>query len=60
MVSMHYVGFVRALETFLQSITCNKKSKECYMLALPIIISDYPLYEYRGVLIDSSRHFIPM
>lgn len=32
----HYVGFVRALETFLQSITCNRHSKDCFMLALPI------------------------
>ncbi len=29
------------------------------MIALPIYIEDEPLYEFRGLLIDSSRHFLP-
>lgn len=33
-----YVGFVRALETLMQSITCNKRSKKCTMSYLPIKI----------------------
>lgn len=30
------------------------------MTALPIEIEDEPIFEYRGILVDSSRHFIPM
>lgn len=33
-----YVGFVRGLETFLQTFTCNKRSKNCSMAYLPIKI----------------------
>jgi hypothetical protein len=29
-------------------------------VTLPIIISDYPAYSWRGMLIDVSRHFIPV
>ena len=33
------MGFVRALETFMQSITCNKKATKCSMSYLPITIA---------------------
>ena len=57
----HYVGFVHALETFIQSIECGKFSvKKCAMKKLPIKIEDEPSFIYRSVMIDTSRHFIPM
>ena len=55
-----YVGFVRALETFMQSITCNKKATKCSMSYLPITIEDEPAFSYRSVMIDSARHYIPI
>ena len=55
-----YVGFVRGLETFMQAITCPRhKVKNCSFKNLPMSIKDQPFLEYRGIMIDSSRHFLP-
>ncbi len=56
-----YVGFVRALETFMQSVRCPRHTyKDCNITGLPLNIKDYPFLLYRGLMIDTSRHFLPV
>lgn len=52
---------VRGLETFLQSFECPRyKHKKCAQKMLPITIEDEPGFIYRGLMVDTSRHFLPM
>jgi hexosaminidase len=56
-----FVGMVRGLETFLQSFECPRyKFKNCIQRNLPIEIVDEPAFVYRGLMVDTSRHFLPM
>ena len=44
----------------MQSIKCPRhRTKKCTIKALPITIRDQPAFSYRGLMIDSSRHFLP-
>jgi len=51
-----WLGAVRGLETFTQLISYDF-STEQYTVQ-PAKIEDVPLYAYRGMLVDTSRHFI--
>jgi hexosaminidase len=46
------------LETFSQ-LFVNKNGKY-YIQGRPILIDDTPNYVWRGLMIDSSRHFLPV
>lgn len=50
-----YPGIVRALETFFQLF---EKGVDGTGIVIPRIIRDRPVYSYRGVMLDSSRHFL--
>lgn len=53
----YYVGFVRAFETFSQLFL--KQSDNTWLVTgLPISVSDAPQYLWRGLMIDTSRHFL--
>lgn len=55
------MAFVRGLETFTQTIQCRRFStKNCEFKRLPLVIKDQPALVYRGLMIDSSRHFLPL
>jgi hexosaminidase len=50
------VGIIRATETLVQLFTAN--GGQPY---LPIVaIEDHPRFRWRGLLIDASRHFLPV
>lgn len=53
-------GCLRALETFSQLFTWagNGVPTTYSLTAAPVTVSDYPRWSWRGVLIDSSRHFL--
>jgi hexosaminidase len=50
------VGILRGLETLLQSV--ETRSNGASIPAL--VIRDEPRFRWRGVLLDSSRHFLPV
>lgn len=51
-------GALRGLETFSQLVYIDEKNKK--YLIKKTDIKDYPSYKYRGVLLDTARHFLPM
>ncbi|XP_075978702.1 beta-hexosaminidase 2 isoform X2 [Anticarsia gemmatalis] len=58
-------GARHALETFTQLVAADRPDfsdeKKCGLhLVSGAKIRDRPVYKYRGLLLDSSRHFIPM
>lgn len=50
----NYVSLVRAMNVFSQLIQDGK------ITHFPIIIEDSPSYQHRGVMIDTSRTFLPI
>lgn len=55
------VGATRGLETLLQIIGLQSAEKQAGQLIIPQLnIDDAPRFRWRGVLLDSSRHFLPM
>ena len=53
----YYPGYLRGFETFSQLFKLNDQD-EYYVEGLPITIDDFPQHEWRGVMIDTSRHFL--
>ena len=53
-------GLLRGLETLSQIIHFNKNNSKYEISDLPISIEDFPRFGYRGVMIDTSRHFISL
>ena len=47
-----YVGFVRALESVSQLV-----SEDNQIQGLPLYVQDSPDFSYRGLMLDTSRHF---
>lgn len=56
-----YVGFVRGIETFYQTIACTENKRlDCTLSKLPISVEDYPEFPHRGIMIDTARHYLPV
>nr|XP_027119180.1 beta-hexosaminidase 3-like isoform X1 [Coffea arabica] len=53
-------GALHALETFSQVCYFNHSSRVIEIHQAPWIIFDEPRFSYRGLLIDTSRHFLPV
>eukprot|EP00696_Hemimastix_kukwesjijk_P004782 gnl/Hemi2/16112_TR5345_c0_g1_i1.p1 gnl/Hemi2/16112_TR5345_c0_g1~~gnl/Hemi2/16112_TR5345_c0_g1_i1.p1 ORF type:complete len:324 (-),score=21.44 gnl/Hemi2/16112_TR5345_c0_g1_i1:100-1032(-) len=53
------VGAIRGLETFSQLVTFDFDVKSFLVSEAPWVIHDYPRFVHRGLLVDSSRHFMP-
>lgn len=59
LISETVYGALRGLETFSQLIEFNWEG-DYWINAAPLTIKDKPLYPHRGLLIDTSRHYLPM
>ncbi|KAH0919580.1 LOW QUALITY PROTEIN: hypothetical protein HID58_027240 [Brassica napus] len=53
-------GALHGLQTFSQLCHFNMKKKVIEILMTPWNITDQPRFSYRGLLIDTSRHYLPL
>ena len=53
-------GMMKALETLSQIIYYSEDGGTYEATELPIIIQDEPRFKWRGLMIDSARHFLPI
>ncbi|KAJ4822128.1 Beta-hexosaminidase 1 [Turnera subulata] len=53
-------GALRGLETFSQLCQFDYETKSVQIYQAPWYIRDEPRFEYRGLLIDTSRHYLPV
>ena len=60
MEAENYHGFLRGLETFFQLLEPTDDAVQYQINYFPIHINDYPSFGYRGVMIDTARHFIKL
>eukprot|EP01133_Synstelium_polycarpum_P018604 gene18604-22263_t len=52
-------GAMRALETFSQLISYNETADAYSINFTPIMINDFPRFQWRGLMIDPARHYLP-
>ncbi|XP_020086597.1 beta-hexosaminidase 1 [Ananas comosus] len=53
-------GAIRGLETFSQLCIFNYDTKNVEVYNAPWYIQDEPRFAFRGLLLDTSRHFLPV
>jgi hexosaminidase len=53
-------GALRGLETFSQLCTYDYGSKSVQLYKAPWFIKDKPKFAYRGLMLDTSRHYLPI
>uniref|UniRef100_A0A7N0ZZW4 beta-N-acetylhexosaminidase n=1 Tax=Kalanchoe fedtschenkoi TaxID=63787 RepID=A0A7N0ZZW4_KALFE len=53
-------GALRGLETFSQLCAFDYVTKSVQVYKAPWFIQDQPRFAYRGLLIDTSRHYLPV
>lgn len=56
----YYPGFLRGLETFSQLFERDSDEDEYEVVGLPISVKDAPTFKWRGLMIDTSRHYLPL
>ncbi len=54
------VGAARALATLAQLLRWDTDLQTLVADVVPLHVHDAPLYEYRGLMIDVARHFVPL
>ncbi|XP_019151420.1 PREDICTED: beta-hexosaminidase 1 [Ipomoea nil] len=53
-------GAVRALETMSQLCVFDYVTKDVQVHNAPWLINDKPRFKYRGLMLDTSRHYLPV
>ena len=54
----YYVGFLRGFETFSQLLEQKENAGEYFIKGIPIVVDDEPEFVWRGVMIDTARHYL--
>lgn len=58
---MTVYGCIRGLETFSQLVIHPTDAVSMpFLTGIPFIINDFPRFPHRGLLMDSSRHYLPL
>jgi hypothetical protein len=60
LIAANVYGAIRGLETFSQLVTYNFSRAQFVIRGTPWQISDSPRFSFRGLMLDTSRHFIPV
>jgi len=55
-----FFGALRGLESFSQLVQFDYDSGLYFIPFAPILIADAPAFPYRGMMIDTSAHFVPV
>ena len=59
-MSICYGACVRGLESFSQLVLFDFNSESYGIVAAPWVIHDAPRFPHRGLMVDTSRHFLPV
>ncbi|KAI8873156.1 beta-hexosaminidase [Ramicandelaber brevisporus] len=51
-------GAIRGLETFIQLLVGHTNKQ--FILNAPVAVTDYPKYQHRGIMLDTSRNYYPV
>jgi|EP01043_Picozoa_sp_COSAG02_P013459 hexosaminidase len=54
------VGAYRGLETLSQMVGYDFEDGSYFMHGVPLLVHDYPRFAWRGLMIDTSRHWLPV
>jgi hexosaminidase len=53
-------GALAGLETLSQLLAFNASAKAYSIASAPLVIADSPAFPWRGLLVDTARHFLPL
>lgn len=53
-------GILHALETLSQLVQYDPGSVGYVVRSVPVVVKDKPRFQYRGLMVDCGRHFIPI
>eukprot|EP00899_Mesostigma_viride_P012792 jgi/Mesvir1/21513/Mv03956-RA.1 len=53
-------GALRGLETFSQLVRFNFTTRQAEVEGAPWVVRDWPRFSYRGLLLDTARHYQPV
>ena len=54
------IGVLRGLETFAQLVRWLGSGLQYVIGPLPLTIQDKPRFKWRGLMVDTARHFLPI